>query len=108
MQQGIKMMKCHLDLDFVALADMMRDVGFVDVVLRPFKIPIGKWPADPRLNEAGALQQVAMLEGIESLSLAVFTRCLNWDPLEVQILLAKARKDFCIKKACTYWPWLVH
>ena len=91
-----------LELNFDQLADLMREVGFVDVVLRLFKIPIGRWPVDPQLKDAGALQLVAMLEGIESLSLAVFTRCLHWEPLEVQILLAKARKEFCMKKnTCT-------
>ena len=94
-----------LELNFDQLADLMREVGFVDVVLRPFKIPIGRWPVDPQLKDAGALQLVAMLEGIESLSLAVFTRCLHWEPLEVQILLAKARKEFCMKKTYMYWPW---
>ena len=59
----------HLDLDFEMLGGLMREVGFVDVVVRPFKIPVGSWPADPRLKQAGQLQQIAMLEGVESLTL---------------------------------------
>lgn len=96
-----------LDLDFEKLAEQMRDVGFVDVVLRPFKIPIGKWPLDPQLKEAGMLQQVAMLEGVESLSLAIFTRCLGWSPERVQAFLTEVRNDFRKKKTYTYWPWYV-
>jgi len=105
MKEAIVKMDRHLDLKFDELADLMRDVGFVDVVLRPFKIPLGTWPADPVLKEAGGLQLVALLEGIESLSLALFTRCLGWEPLEVQVQLALTRKAFCQKKTYGYWPW---
>jgi SAM-dependent methyltransferase len=104
-REGIKGFNRTLDLDFEQLAQMMRDIGFVDVVHRPFKIPIGRWPSDPVLKEAGGLQQVAMLEGVEALSLAVFTRCLRWQPEEVQVFLAKVRKDFLMRKTYTYWPW---
>lgn len=95
----------HLDLDFENLAEMMREVGFTDVVLRPFKIPVGSWPADARLKEAGQLQQVAMVEGIEALTLAIFTRCLQWSVEEVQVFLALVRKEFFKKRTYTYWPW---
>ena len=98
----------HLDLDFEKLAEWMREVGFTDVVLRPVKIPIGSWPADPQLKMAGQLQQVAMLEGIEALTLAIFTRCLNWSVEEVQVFLAHTRKEFLKKRTYTYWPGYVH
>jgi hypothetical protein len=99
------MMHRTLDLDFDKLAELMREVGFIEVVLRPFKIPIGRWPSDPKLKEAGALQLVAMVEGIEALSMAIFTRCLHWQPEELQILLAQARNDFRMRKTYLYWPW---
>lgn len=105
MREGIKGMERTLDLDFQNLAQLMQKVGFVDVVLRPFKIPVGRWPAAPRLKEAGALQQLAMLEGIEALSLAIFTRSLGWHLDEVQVFLAKARQALLMKKVYTYWPW---
>lgn len=96
-----------LDLDFERLGGLMRDVGFVDVVVRPFKIPEGGWPADPRLKRAGQLQQVAMLDGVEALTLAIYTRCLNWSVEEVQVFLAQVRREFLKKNTYTYWPWYV-
>jgi hypothetical protein len=107
MREGIVKMQRTLELDFEKLAELMREVGFTYVTLQPFKIPIGRWPADPKLKEAGALQQVAMLEGIEALSLAIFTRCLDWQPGEVQVFLAKVRREFTMRKTYTYWPWYV-
>jgi hypothetical protein len=107
MREGIVKMQRTLELDFEKLAELMREVGFTYVTLQPFKIPSGRWPADPKLKEAGALQQVAMLEGIEALSLAIFTRCLDWQPGEVQVFLAKVRREFTMRKTYTYWPWYV-
>ena len=107
MREGIVKMDRHLDLDFERLGGLMREAGFVDVVVRPFKIPVGSWPADPRLKQAGQLQQVAMLDGVESLTLAIFTRCLNWSVEEVQVFLAHVRREFLKRKTYTYWPWYV-
>ena len=107
MREGIVKMDRKLDLDFERLGGLMREVGFVDVVVRPFKIPEGGWPADRRLKQAGQLQQVAMLDGVEALTLAIFTRCLNWSGEEVQLFLAQVRREFLKKKIYTYWPWYV-
>jgi len=107
MRQGIVGMGRRLDLNFEELGDLMRQVGFVDVVVRPFKIPIGRWPADPRLKEAGLFQLYAMLEGVEALTLAIFTRCLGWESERVQVFLAGVRKEFKATKRYTFWPWYV-
>jgi SAM-dependent methyltransferase len=104
MRQGIQVMGRHLDLKFNEIADLMKEVGFEDVTLIPYKQPIGAWPADIILKEAGAIQLVAMLEGMESLSLAIFCRCLQWSNEQVEELLTRTRKEFSMKKACYYWP----
>ncbi|KIV97497.1 hypothetical protein PV10_01247 [Exophiala mesophila] len=107
MRQGIQVMGRRLDLHFDKLADLMREVGFEDVHVYPYRQPIGQWPADPTLKQSGAIQLVAMLQGMESLSLAIFCRCLQWTPEEVAVLLAQTRKEFTLKKACYYWPAIV-
>ena len=104
MCQGIGVMGRHLDLNFQEIANTIRDVGFEDVTVIPFKLPIGAWPANSTLKEAGAIQLVAMLEGMESLSLAIFCRCLQWSTEDVEALLTQTRREFAMKKACYYWP----
>jgi hypothetical protein len=107
MGEGVVKMHRASELDFKKPAELMREVGFTSVPFRPFKIPIGWWPVNPILKEAGALQQVAMLEGIEALSLAIFTRRLHWQPEEVHVFLANLRREFTIRRTSTYWPWYV-
>ena len=41
LRQGIEQMGTTLDLNFDKLASLMREVGFVDVTVKPFKQPIG-------------------------------------------------------------------
>jgi hypothetical protein len=48
-----------------------------------------------------------MIEGVESLTLAIFTRCLGWSAEEVQVFLAQVRKEFKLAKGYTYWPCAV-
>jgi len=93
-----------MDLDWTVFAEQMRTAGFVDVHVQNIKIPIGRWPADPQLKEAGTYQLVSLLEGIESISLAPFTRLLGWQKNEMDVLLAKAKKELSLKRACLYWP----
>jgi hypothetical protein len=104
LKEGIVLIDRILDLDWNVLAQQMRNSGFVDVRIQEIKIPIGKWPADPQLKEAGMYQLVSLLEGMESISLVIFTRLLGWSKDEMDILLAKARQELCLKRACMYWP----
>ncbi|KAL9007910.1 MAG: hypothetical protein Q9173_006912, partial [Seirophora scorigena] len=86
------------------LKTMMEAAGFVDVVAREFKIPIGQWPADPRMREAGTFQLVSLLEGISGLTMALWTRFLGWERDEVEDELAKVKAEFQRKDVHSYWP----
>ena len=108
MRDGIEKMHRRFDLDFDKLRELLHDVGFVDVVVLPLKLPIGTWPKVPHLKQAGFLQHFATLGGLEALTLAVFTRKLGWSATEVQVFLAHVReefKGFRKKRIYPYWPW---
>lgn len=104
LKEGIVLIDRILDLDWDVLAQQMRNAGFVDVRIQEIKVPIGKWPADPQLKEAGMYQLVSLLEGLESISLVIFTRLLGWTKEEMDALIEKARQELLLKRACMYWP----
>ena len=109
MAEGVGKMGRDMRPEGGELKTMLEDIGYVDVVHMPFKVPIGTWPADKTLKQAGAHQLVAMLDGIQSLSLAIFTRGLGWSHDEVEVFLMEARNDFKQKKKYMYWPgWIVY
>jgi len=85
----------------------MTEVGFENIVVREFKLPVGPWPANSRLKEIGRFQLVAMLEGIYGLTIALWTRFLGWNAQEVEVFLALVRNEFKSTKVHCYWPLYV-
>ena len=82
----------------------METAGFQNVEIRAFKIPIGPWPADKKLKEVGLFQLAGMLEGMEALTLALWTRYLGWDEKEIAVTLAQVRKEWRNPKVHSWWP----
>ncbi|KAL8705594.1 MAG: hypothetical protein Q9201_001281 [Fulgogasparrea decipioides] len=89
------------------LKTQMQEAGFVDVVVKEFKMPIGQWPRDKTLREAGAFGLVAMLEGIGGLTMAFWTRFLGWKAEDVEAELVKVKREFRNNAYHAYWPTYV-
>ena len=88
--------------------DQMRQAGFVNVVCRNFKLPIGSWPKDPRLRQAGLFGLFNLLDGLEGLSLKVFTELLGYSLQELEVLLMECRREIKDNTIHSYWPVYVH
>ena len=61
----------------------MKDAGFVNVVEKKFKIPLGGWSSDPKLKEIGRWNLLFCMQGLEGWALFVLTTllqvcCLRW------------------------------
>jgi SAM-dependent methyltransferase len=72
-------------------AFLIRDAGFVDVVERWFKVPVGPWPKDKRLREIGRQNYHFCNEGLEGWALYLLTRIMGWKAPEVHILVARMK-----------------
>jgi hypothetical protein len=81
----------------------MEEAGFVDVEEHVIKLPVGPWPKDSRLKQVGRLESVNMTQGIQGLTMMLFTRCLQWTPDEVEVFLANVRKDVKNKAIHSYY-----
>lgn len=57
--------------------EMMIAAGFVDVVERRFKVPIGSWAKDLRLKELGLYNRLQWEEGIEGWTMMLLTKFLG-------------------------------
>jgi hypothetical protein len=86
------------------MADNMRDAGFINVVVQEVKAPIGPWPKDKRLREAGVYGLVGLIDGLAGLSLRVFTQILGWSVNEMEALLMQARAEWRRKSVHSYLP----
>jgi hypothetical protein len=59
------------------LKENIEKAGFVDVVEKKFKWPIGDWPADARLKDIGRWNAQHWIEGIEPWTLRLLTQYLG-------------------------------
>ncbi|KAG6995671.1 hypothetical protein G7Y79_00043g079550 [Physcia stellaris] len=103
-EEAAQNMGITLLLSGEGIKEHMENAGFQNVEVRGFKIPIGPWPADKKLKEVGIFQLAGMLEGMESLTLALWTRYLGWDEKEVAVFLTGVKKEWRSAKVHSYWP----
>ena len=85
----------------------MKDAGFVNTRVLRFKGPIGPWPKDKSLREGGLYNLVAMLEGIDGLSMRAFCEFLGWKENEVQVFNAHVKKELKNRRIHHFWPTFV-
>ncbi|KAF5638082.1 methyltransferase [Fusarium sp. NRRL 52700] len=78
--------------------------GFKNVQQVVFKWPQNTWPRDKRHKELGAWNLENITSGLEGLSSAVYTRVLGWSKQELDVLLAKVRREMKDKAIHSYWP----
>lgn len=67
------------------MCEWYKEVGFVDVEQRVFKMPIGRWAKCPRLKETGKYWQVCMDDALEGLSLRLFNEAFGWDEAKTKV-----------------------
>ena len=82
----------------------MQDVGFINVMIKPYKMPVGAWPRDKRLRQAGLFFLVGVLDGITGLSLRTFTHGLGWTPEQLEVLLIDVRNEWKNRSIHSYVP----
>lgn len=71
----------------------VRDAGFTNVQVVKNVLPLGTWPKDPKLKMIGRYNWIQLYEGLQAMSLRLFTRFLGWAPEDVEMLLLEVRKD---------------
>lgn len=71
----------------------MIEAGFKNVQEEIYKVPVSPWAKNPKMKELGRFNQINMVEGLETYTLALFTRILGWPVEEVKVFLAGVREE---------------
>lgn len=83
---------------------LLEEAGFTNVEEKTFKLPIGGWPKDRRMKEAGVFEMETLREGLPAIGMGFFTRVLKWTPEEVQIFFAGVRNELNDKSIHVWLP----
>ncbi|KIV94201.1 hypothetical protein PV10_01989 [Exophiala mesophila] len=86
------------------MVEQLKEAGFINTRILPFKMPTGPWAKDPMLRQSGLCVLAGMLDGMTGLSMRVFTQLLGWSVEEMEILLAKAKVELKNKRIHSYFP----
>lgn len=57
--------------------EYIENAGFVDVVEKKYKLPVGPWSSDQRMKELGQWNRLFCLQGLESWSLFLLSKVLK-------------------------------
>lgn len=64
------------------MKNMIKEAGFVNVVEKQYKWPVGEWPVDRRLKDIGRWNMQRWLEGLDAWTLRLLTQhCGVSEPL---------------------------
>ncbi|OAX80746.1 hypothetical protein ACJ72_04912, partial [Emergomyces africanus] len=89
--------------------EAMEKKGFVGVEEVVYKVPLSIWPKDPHMKELGRYQAMHLPEMLQSYSLALFTRVLEWRKEELDYLLKAVENDLTHSKSHLYTKvWVVY
>jgi hypothetical protein len=71
----------------------VRDAGFVNIVHKRYRVPIGPWARNATLKEVGGWNMRQVLNGLEGLSMRLYTGVLGWKEEDIRGLLGRVRRD---------------
>ncbi|KAI6477839.1 hypothetical protein MCOR17_000330 [Pyricularia oryzae] len=86
---------------------MLLDRGFSNVRQVTYKWPINDWAADSKHKKIGLYSQENIMQGLQALSLALFTRALHWTAEELEVFLVDVRRDLKNRNVHAYWRIVV-
>lgn len=94
----------HPFQDIRALADVLAEVGFVDVHVQMFKWPSNPWPKDQKHKQLGYWNLDNFSAEIEGFIMAPFTRAHGWSKEEVGVFATQVRNEMRDPRIHQYNP----
>jgi hypothetical protein len=83
--------------------EMLQTAGFIDIREEVVRAPLNTWPTDKHQKLLGRWFNIGLIDGLEALSLAPFTRVNNWKAEEhVRPLLQDVSKEIASTRIHAY------
>ncbi|WYZ38246.1 hypothetical protein EsH8_III_000160 [Colletotrichum jinshuiense] len=83
-------------------ARYMVDAGFRNVQQKKFAVPAAPWARGRNQKILGAMQMTNNLEGVQGITMKIFTQVLGWSREEAELLLVDVRKDMADRNIHAY------
>lgn len=80
----------------------LQDQGFVNLKHELIKWPIGSWPKGKKEKDIGRWMQENTLQGLQGLTMALFSRQFKWSREAVELFLVAVRKQLLDRSSHVY------
>ena len=104
---NMKMALSAINVDLLSVVknrQRLIDAGFVNVVERVLKIPLGVWPRDQRMKTIGLYNRSTVGDALHGVAVRPFTNVLKWTVEEIEMYLIGVRRDLMDAKQHAYIP----
>ena len=64
------------NMTIYSMKKWMEEAGFINVVEKRYRFPVGTWPRDPKMKELGMWFRAYFEDGMEGYAMALLTRVL--------------------------------
>jgi SAM-dependent methyltransferase len=85
------------------MEDYIKAAGFVDIVHKQWKVPIGGWPHDPKLKQVGLYNGLFIDQSLDGFAVYPIGEVLGWSHEEVEVLVGKMRATIRDPKSLPYF-----
>ncbi|KAK4118371.1 hypothetical protein N657DRAFT_651351 [Parathielavia appendiculata] len=83
---------------------MLVEAGFTDVHVVEGRWPTNRWAKDRKPRLLGLWSELTLGRELETISMALLTHGLHWEPEAVLVLCAFVRQEFLNPEVHTYFP----
>lgn len=81
------------------LGSRLRDAGFINIHVKNYKWPVGKWAKGDKMKLLGRFVDEDLRDWLPSSAMGFFTRALHWSREEVELFLAEVRAELKEQKS---------
>ncbi|KAK7210093.1 hypothetical protein V2G26_017271 [Clonostachys chloroleuca] len=85
------------------MEDLMKKTGFVDVVHKSWKVPIGAWPQNPKFKTIGAFNGEFIDQSLDGFAVFPIGEILGWTMEEVTVFVSQMRSAIKDPKSLPYY-----
>ena len=103
-EEGARNMGITLRVPSSVVKRWMEEAGFVDVTVVDLKLPLGQWPRDKRLKEAGSAEWLSMRDNLQGVTQRLWEKGLGRSIESLEVFLIRVRKEFDDKTVHPYFP----
>ncbi|KAN0096395.1 S-adenosyl-L-methionine-dependent methyltransferase [Hyaloscypha variabilis] len=82
---------------------LLEAAGFVNVVEKKYKVPVGSWPSNKELKNIGQYNLLYCVQGLEGWALWILTTILKWSYEEIQVFIAQMRSALLRRANHSYY-----